>query len=119
MYIIVKEYSGFNRAMGKYITSKKHYQEEMRKGNYMEEDKAFALADKINEERDNPKFKLTKKAEDIIKYAGSIKDKKGNVKLGGRAIKAMKEVGVRFELPDWLPKHYKENKGGFDASQKR
>ncbi len=109
--IIVREYSGFNRAMGKYITSKRHYEEEMRKGGYLPEEKAFALADKKAEQMNNPKFKLSKKAEDIIRYAGSIKDKKGNVKLGSRAVDAMKEVGVRFELPDWCPTVYKE--GGF------
>lgn len=98
--------------MGKHITSKKHYQEEMARGGYMDFDKACALADKVSEKRDNPKFELSQKARDVIKAAENSKDKKGNVKLGDRTIEAMKEVGVCIQVPSWCPRSLLKD-GGF------
>jgi len=104
--IVVKNYEGFNRAMGKYITSKKHYQDEMRKGGYCTFEKAEELASKARRENHKPYEGLSDKARGIINTVKQ-QDKK-NFKLSDRTIDAMKELGVRFERQE-LP----NDKGGF------
>jgi len=112
--IIVKKYNGYNRAIGKYITSKRHYMNEMAKGGYIPFEKAESIAHEA-EIRNRKEYRLSDKAMGIIKSANSSKDSEGNVKVEGRMIDAMKEVGVNFNLRDKLPKHYQENnKGRFE-----
>jgi len=43
--IIVKKYEHFNRAMGKYITSKKHYEKEMAAGGFVPFEKGEQMAE--------------------------------------------------------------------------
>jgi len=112
MEIIVKKYSHYNRSMGKYINSKKQYDEEMKKGGYISYDEACRRADKIQSQRDNPDLKPSRKVLDIIESAKNSKDKKGNVKLSDRTIDAMKELGVGFNHPHTPNPNKKE--GGFE-----
>ena len=97
--IIVKKYDHYNRAMGKRITSKKHYQEEMKKGGYIPYDQACQIAESIEQKRNNPKLELSQKAREIIETAKLTADRKGNVKCGDRMIDAMKDVGVGIQHP--------------------
>lgn len=114
MQIIVKKYEHYNRAFGKYISSKKQYDEEMAKGGYVPFEQGEEMARKARERLHKPYTGLSPKAEEIIRTAGNMKDKKGNLKASSKLIDGMKELGVRFELPDWCPKHYKPE-GGFNA----
>lgn len=117
MEIIVRHYDHFNRSLGKYISSKRQYENELAKGGYIPYEKAQALA-KLAEEKKNKPYtyaELSQKAKDILSSAESSKDKKGNVKLSDRTIDAMKDVGVKFSVPDWCPKHYSKE-GGFNAT---
>ena len=92
--------------MGKYITSKRHYQEEMKKGGFVSFEEGERLA---NEPKTKP-YVLSKKAVDLIKSARQSADSKGRIKPGSRLIDGMKDVGVNFnaKIPNSL-------KGGFDA----
>ena len=106
--IIVKNYEHFNRAMGKHITSKKQYKEEMAKGGYVTFKEGERLASKHKKENrqtyDNPK------SMDLIRDVSMMKpDKHGKIKLSGRQIEAMKKAGVNFD-PKFKPTHIK---GGF------
>ncbi len=57
-------------------------------------------------------YKISDKALNIIKAAKDMSDRKGKVRLSDKLIDGMKDVGVKFEVPDWCPKHYKQ--GDFD-----
>ena len=110
--IIVKNYEHFNRALGKYIGSKKEYEYEMAKGNYIPFDKAEKIAEKRRKEMyknyDRPSEKAIALMKDI-KNSG----KNGKIKLSDRQINAMKEVGVNFNAR-WLPSSYKST-GGIES----
>lgn len=108
--IVVKRYEHFNRAMGKYITSRQHYEREMAKGGYIPFAEAEKIASKARAERDKP-YKLSEKARAVIESAKQSSDRKGQVKLSGNLIRGMKEVGVNWDS-QWLPKHYQG--GGFE-----
>lgn len=114
MNIIVKRYEHFNSAMGKYISSKRHYDNEMAKGGYVSYEEGCRMADKVKT-RDK-KYELSPKARAIIASAKGSADKKGNIKQSDRLITGMKEIGVSFGITDnnknILPKHYQEQ-GGF------
>lgn len=112
--IIVKKYEGYNRAMGKYITSREHYEKEMVKGGYVPFEKAAAIAEKTKQEQRKEYNGLSKQAMEVCKAARDQADKKGNLKPSSRLIDGMKQAGVCFDLSK-LPKEPK-NKGGFDAS---
>lgn len=115
-HIIVKNYEHFNRSLpnwdtpkGKYIKSKSHYENELAKSGMRLEEK-FGQVSK-------PKLKdyeLSKKARDIIQSAKNSKGRDGKVRLGGRTIDAMKEIGaIAKKIPEYmkLPSHY--SSGGF------
>jgi len=105
--IIVKEYSHWNRALGKYISSKKQYDEEMKKGGFVSFDKGCELADRARENLHKDYKELSPLALGIIKSARLMSDKKGNIKPSDKLIDGMKKVGLRFDIPDWLPSHYR------------
>lgn len=113
MEIIVKRYEHFNSAMGKYITSKKHYESEMAKGGYIPFDKAQEIAEKAKEKNRKP-YILSNKAKAVIEAAKTSADRKGRLHCGDRLIEGMKEVGVNFYSNN-IPKHYKIDEGGFDG----
>lgn len=110
MEIIVKKYDHYNRAMGKYISTKKQYYDEMKRGGYVPSDEANNLADNHNKEK---QWVPSDKCINMIKNAKDMTDKDGNITLGKhpRLVKAMEDSGMKFKLPDWCPKHYQE-KGG-------
>jgi len=112
MEIIVKKWEHYNRALGKHIRSKKHYIEEMKKGGFVSYDEGCRLAEKSKSENRKEYKGLSPKAEAIVKSAQLVMNKKR--KIDDRMREGMEEVGVRFELPDWCPQHYKD-KGGFSA----
>jgi hypothetical protein len=106
--IIVKNYEHYNRSLGKYISSKKQYDEEMKKGGFVSFEKGCEIAERAREKLHKDYKELSPKATEIIKFAQLISDKKGNIKPSDKLIDGIKEVGMRFDIPDWLPKHYKE-----------
>lgn len=116
MEIIVRKWEHYNRSMGKYIGSKKQYTEEMKRGGFVPYDEGCNLADRAAEKLHKP-YILSPKAESLIKSARLMTDRKGKLNVGNRLIEGMKEVGVRLELPDWCPKHYKE--GGYASDKQR
>lgn len=113
MNIIVKNYEHVNRSLpnwntpkGKYINSRKQYEEEMKKGGFVDYEHGSRIAEQNNINKDTYTA-LSLEAENVIKAARLIKDRKGNIKPGSRLIDGMKKVGVKFNVPDWCPKHYK------------
>jgi hypothetical protein len=97
MEIIVKNYEHYNRSMGKKITSKNQYNEEMKKGGYVPFEKGQELARQACDNRKKDYDYLSTKASEVIKSARNSTDKKGKVHMSDRLIDGMKEVGVNFD----------------------
>lgn len=92
--------------MGKHISSKKQYEEEMKRGGYCTFEQAESLASKAKRENHKPYTGLSKEAQGIV---STIKQQnKKNFKLSDRTIDAMQKLGVRFERVD-----KPSDKGGF------
>ena len=110
MYIIVKNYCHFNRALGKYIKSKSHYDYEMKKQGMVSLEEGNRLAEKYQNEK---KWKPSKDCIDMIKTAKNA-SKNNTIILGQHPIlvDAMKKQGMSFDMSK-LPKHY-QPKGGFN-----
>ena len=101
------EFVGYNESMGIYIHGKEHYKKEMKRRRMVPFDEAQRLAEQYD--KNNPREKygdLSPKAKRIIESLRLTADKHGNVKLGGRAIEALKEIGAigGYRTPDDLPK---------------
>ena len=110
--IIVRNYEHYNRAMDKYIGSKRQYEYEMVKGGYMPFDKAEQLAELAREKQKQNYKKLSDKAMTFLRETKNMADKKGNIKPGNRFVDGLKKVGVKIDCQwDKLPKKYQE--GGF------
>jgi hypothetical protein len=111
--IIVRNYEHYNRALGKYIRSKKHYEEELAKGGFIPFEKAEQLAESARQRNRKDYNGLS---EDKMRFLHQVKDtadKNGKIQVTDRFVKGLKEHGVIKDINyDKLPKHYQE--GGFD-----
>ena len=113
--IIVKNYQHHNRALGKYISSKAQYENEMAKQGYIPFEQAEVLAERARTGQRKEYKGLSKQAMEVCKAAKDQADKKGNLKASSRLIDGMKKTGVCFDL-DKLPSHYRDEVvGGFNA----
>ena len=113
MHIIVKNYEHYNKAMGKYITSKKHYEQEMVRGGYIPFEKAQQLAESAKQRETKKYDGLSEKTMRFLHQVKDMADKKGNIKAGSRFVEGLKEQGVKLDCQyDKLPKSYQ---GGFDG----
>ena len=108
MQIIIKKYQHVNRSFagwdtpkGKYISSKKQYDEEMKKGGFVGYEEGRKVAEQVNSKSYNRE--LSPKAKDVIKAARLMSDRKGKIKPSDKLIDAMKEVGVNFNKPKFNP----------------
>jgi hypothetical protein len=115
--IIVKKYEHFNRSFkgwdspkGKYIRSKRDYEEEMKRQGMIPQEVSDNYVDNLEKKLEENQYKgISKDAERLIRSVH--KDRDGKIKLSDRQVDEMKKIGVKVELPDWCPKHYKENGG--------
>lgn len=96
----------FNEALGIMIYSKEHYIVEMKKRRMLPYDACHELADnwdKANAHK--PMLGLSEKANSVIESLKLTADKKGNIQMGGRAIKALIKIGAitrrRDDIPDF------------------
>lgn len=115
MQIIVKQsYNHYNRSLGMQIRSKDHYDRVCKEGGWVSYEQAQAMADEGRKSKIKD-YKVSKESEELIKYAKSIKDEKGNVKLSGKAIDLLvKKKAIGNKVPSYmeLPSVY-QKKGGF------
>lgn len=116
MQIIVKQsYNHYNTSLGMQIRNKDHYDRVCKEQGMVSYEKAAELAEQGKKARIK-NYKISRESEDLIKYANSIKDKKGNLKLGDVAIsKLIEKKAIGKKIPDYmkLPAAY-SGKGGFD-----
>lgn len=105
MDVIVKNYEHYNRALGKHISTKKQYFDELKRNGYVPYEEGCRLAEKKQQDR-----KEYKPSKECVEMMRTIMDKKKDktIVLGQhpKLVDGMKKMGMRFDIPD--PKHYKE-----------
>ena len=89
MEIIIKNYSHYNSAFGKYVKNKDHYDSLMKKGNYVSYEEQN---DRCKNNGKKP-FVLSKDGEDVIR-AIKLKSKNGKVKLDGKLGEKLIKMGA-------------------------
>ena len=110
--IIVRKYEHYNRAMDKYISSKKHYEEEMAKGGYVSYEKAEQMAELARERNKKQYNGLSEKTMKFLNEVKQTADRKGNIRVSDRFVEGLRDNGVKVDCQyDKLPKSYR---GGFD-----
>lgn len=106
-----KHYQGYNKAMGKYIYNKSHYEEEMKNGGYVSYDEAQEIV--AAKKAQKKQYTTSKTAHEILEACKSSTDKKGNVRMPDRAVDALKDMGMKFDRS--LPEKYRNiEQGGFE-----
>jgi len=104
----------FNHSMGIYIYSKEHYKHEMKKRNMIPYEMAERMAEQWDSKHERkPTDKISPKAMDVIRSLKMTADKNGNLSMGGRTIKALKEIGACRGVSEHAPKHL-PTEGGFN-----
>ncbi len=103
--IITKNWSHYNRALGKYIKSKSHYDYEMKKQNMVSSEEGNRLAEQHNEKQ----WKPSSECVEVIIAMKNSADKKGNIVLGKhpKIVEVMEKKGMTFDMSK-LPKHYQD-----------
>ena len=104
--IIVKDYQHYNRAMGKHIKSKRHYNQEMAKGGYVPLEQGKAMADAKQKEH---KWKPSKECLEATRHLMSRTDKNIVLAHYPKLVDLMVSKGMKFETPNKPTDH-----GGFD-----
>ncbi len=102
----------YNNSLGMMIYSKEHLKIEMKKRRMFPMEVCEGLAeewDKKKEKYDRGRFDPSEKAMRIINGIKMLADKDGNIKLGGRAIEALREIGAINETPGYMGRS-----GGWD-----
>lgn len=119
MQIIVKQsYNHINSSFpkwdtpkGVYVKNRDHYDRLMKENGMV----SFEQAEYLASQKKPKEYKASQESLDIIKSAKQIADRKGNVKLGDKAIKALidkKAIGKKIPSYMQLPSAY-QNKGGY------
>lgn len=108
------QYKHFNHAMGVQIESKKHYEREMAKRGMVPYEKALELAQQYDKKNGRKDYKLSAKAEDIIRSL-KLASRNGRIELGTRAINALEKIGLNFrrEYKDFNLNEINKSQGGF------
>lgn len=116
MQVIVKQsYAHYNRTLGMNIRSKDHYDRVCKERGMVSLEQAHELAEKGKKENIKD-YKVSDQSIAIINAARQTADKKGNIKLGDRAIDALlskKAIGKKIPSYMQLPAAY-TGKGGFE-----
>lgn len=111
--IIIKRYDHYNRAMGRWIGSRKEYEKAMVEGGYIPFEKAEQLAEQARARNTKKYDGLSEKTMKFLHGVKDMADKKGNIPITDKFVKGLRENGVKVDINyDKLPKHYQ--KGGFD-----
>ena len=101
--IIIKNYEHFNRAMGKQITSRAHYEKEMLAGGFVSFEKGEQLAAKKKSEQQGYNGLSPEKMK-FLHQVKDMADKKGNIKICDRFVEGLK---TRFFQPSRICDVYK------------
>lgn len=88
------QYRHFNRSLGVFVEGKEHYKYLLKKGGMVPFDVACELADEHDKKNPHKDYTLSPKAREIINSIRLTADKRGNIRLGSVAIRALREAGL-------------------------
>ncbi len=88
------QYRGWNSSLNTFVESKEHFIKLMERGGMVPFDIACELADEHDRKNPRQEYALSPKAREIINAIKLTADTKGNIKLGNRAIRALREAGL-------------------------
>lgn len=93
MYFTVKKYEHYNRAMGKYISSRQQYNEEMSRGGYVSQEKAEQMVDSYEAKRARKEYTPSK---DFVAILDAVKTRKKSKckSFDDRTIEGIKELNI-------------------------
>ena len=108
MEIIVKKYEHYNRVLGKYISSKKQYFDELKRRGLVTYEEGCRLA----ESKKTATWIPSKDCIDMGRELMQKGDGQKKIILGQhpRLVEGMKKLGLSFKVPNDLP----TDKGGFE-----
>lgn len=110
------EFKHYNNALGCHVYGKEHYKKLMKQKRLIPYEQAEQLANDWDKEHPQKEYgDLSPKAIDIISSLKLTADGNGNIILGNRAIKALKEIGAMPASTEHAPKEY-SGYGGFNNS---
>jgi hypothetical protein len=113
--IIVKNFTPhYNSALGKVVRNEREYKEEMKRGGYIEYERAQEITAHNLEKRN--KFDVSEKAMDWMRDVKSSSDKKGNIKMSDRQIEAMNKIGKTASRES---EAFKSAQAHFDGTEAR
>ena len=108
---INKSFGNWDKPNGKYIKNKDHYDRTMKEQGMVSYETMQQRAE--SNRKKERSYVPSDKALGIVRHAIERADKKGNVKLDGRAIEALKEMKAKSaKLPNYL-KNSNGKQGGF------
>ena len=85
----------YNNSLGMMVYSKEHLKHEMKKRKMLPSDVCMGLAEEWERKNESkPITKFSPKADRIIREVKLSADRNGNIELGGRAIKALVDIGA-------------------------
>lgn len=95
--IVKKDIKHYNRALNKNITTRKQYNEEMKRQGMVSQEKGDYLAEQAKAKLMKP-YKLNNETEKFLKGV-KMSSRDGKVKLSGRELAYMEKIGVSFNKP--------------------
>jgi hypothetical protein len=88
-------FRGYNNSLGCFVEGKEHYKRLLKKKGLVPFDEANRLAQEFDKTHRTPEeLSLSPKAQDIISSLKLTADRNGNIRLGDRAINALREIGA-------------------------
>jgi hypothetical protein len=116
------KYNHYNNALGCQIYSKEHYEHEMKRQGMIPYDQAAELAEEYDRKNQPKDFKISEKALDIVRSLKLSSPDNDHIKIekGGKAWRALKDMGVNFDDIDIHKKvreKLKISSGGFSDAQ--
>ena len=102
-----------SESLGMTFRGKEHYKHYMKTNNLLPYAETERMAEKYDKEHPRKEYgDLSPKATDILRSIKMTADSEGNIKLGGRAIEALKDIGAIQPMSEHIPSSPQQT-GGF------
>lgn len=99
-------FRGYNNALGCFVEGKEHYKRLMKQKGLVPFEEAERLAEEFDRKQGSPKdLEFSPKASHIIKSLKLTADRHGNIRLGDRAIEALREIGAIGNVSEHTPEY--------------
>ena len=109
------EFRFHSDSLGVTFRGKEHYKQYMKVNNLLPYAETERLAEQYDKEHPRQEYgDISPKATDILRSIKMTADSEGNIKLGGRAVEALKSIGAIKSMSEHAPTSMQQG-GGFSA----